>query len=485
MQTIPGRHWFSYFRFYGPLEPLLRPQLEARRHHTGMRGLSVMDPANASAQITQAYLYGFPLVFNLDQVTRYVTEGVGANPAAPFNTFSHARKLAGPQDTFVTINNDTVYSMAQLDLSVGPVALHVPDTAGRYYVLQFVDAWTNNFAYIGHRATGTTEGDFLLVPPGWDGATPERHTLIRFPTTVASIVGRWSVNRDDDLPAVHVLQDATTLTPVDPDAEATGLATPDAAVAEPLVFLEKLRVWSQQLPPADRDKPLQASLAPLGTTQPGTSPYPALPDEGQASLAAGLEEAKAALHQALVAGHSPQVNGWKLTFHAFDYNLDFFEVGALDDERFKIADPKLRIVERAAAAIGGLWGNHPYEAAYIMTYLDDRGEQLNGAHTYTLRLHPTPPVDAFWSLTMYSVPDFYLVENPIDRYSIGDRTPGVVLDDDDALTITISHERPPGEKEAANWLPSPAGDFRPVMRMYEPAASILDQSYEFPAITRT
>src|SRR5688572_14234572 len=157
-----------------------------------------MQASDGSAELTtQAYLYGFPLVFNLDQVTRYVTEGVGSNPAAPFNSFSHARKLAGPQDTFVTINNDTVYSMAQLDLSIGPVSLHVPDTGGRYYVLQFVDAWTNNFAYVGHRATGTREGDFLLVPPAWDGAAPEGHTVIRFPTTVASIVGRWSVASDD------------------------------------------------------------------------------------------------------------------------------------------------------------------------------------------------------------------------------------------------------------------------------------------------
>ena len=368
---------------------------------------------------------------------------------------------------------------------VGPVELHVPDTAGRYYVLQFVDAWTNNFAYVGHRATGTAQGDFLLVPPGWDDLAPDGHTVIRFPTVVASIVGRWAVAGDDDLPAVHALQDATSLTPLDAQQEAVGLAEPDPAVPEELVFLEKLRVWSQQFPPADRDQPLQASLAPLGTTQPAASPYPDLPEDERATLAAGLDAAKATLHQALVAGHSPEVNGWKLTFHAFDYNLDFFEVGALDEDQFKIADPKLRIVERAAAAIGGLWGNHPYEAAYIMTYLDDRGEQLNGANTYTLRLRPTPPVEAFWSLTMYSVPDFYLVENPIDRYSIGDRTPGVIRDDDGALTITISHQRPTGDKEAANWLPSPAGDFRPVMRMYEPDAAILDQTYEFPAINRT
>jgi hypothetical protein len=433
--------------------------------------------------VTEAYLYGFPLVFNLDQVNRYVTEGVGANPAAPFNTFSHARTLAGPEDTFVTINNDTLYSMAQLDLSVGPLALHVPDTAGRYYVLQFVDAWTNNFAYVGHRATGTTEGDFLLVPPGWDGQAPAGHTLIRFPTTVASIVGRWAVAADGDLPVVHALQDATTLTPLDPAGQPTGLAEPASAVPDDLVFLEKLRVWSQQFPPADRDTALQASLAPLGIIT-GASPYITLGDDIHVGLVAALGQAQAALHHALVSGHSPQVNGWKLTFHAFDYNLDYFEVGALDDDRFKISDPKLRIVERAAAAIGGLWGNHPYEAAYIMTYLDDHGEQLTGTRSYTLRLDPTLPVHAFWSLTMYSTPDFYLVDNPIGRYSIGDRTPGLILDDDGALTITISHQQPSDAKAAANWLPSPAGDFRPVLRMYEPNPAILDGDYTFPAITR-
>ena len=90
-----------------------------------------------------------------------------------------------------------------------------------------------------------------------------------------------------------------------------------------------------------------------------------------ASLVSELDDAQAALHQALVSGHSPEVNGWKLTLHAFDYTLDFFEVGGADDDQFKISRPELRIVERAAAAMGGLWGNHPYEGAYIMTYLDD------------------------------------------------------------------------------------------------------------------
>ncbi|PYE17494.1 hypothetical protein DFR67_106197 [Williamsia limnetica] len=432
----------------------------------------------------RAYMYGFPLVFNLDQMNRYVHEGIGANPAAPFNSFSHARTLAGPKDTFVTINNDTLYSMAQIDLSVGPVSLHVPDTAGRYYVLQFVDAWTNNFAYVGHRATGTAAGDFMLVPPGWTGPTPQDTTVITFPTTVASIVGRWACSGADDLPAVHALQDATVLIALDAGAQPAGLPAPDSTVDPDLLFLEKLRLWSRAYPPAPRDLDLQTSLASVGIGLEGTSPYAAPDSEFAAELAAGLRAGQENLLTALTQGASPEVNGWKLTFHAFDYNLDYFEVGALDDPAFKIDNPQLRIIERAAAAKGGLWGNHPYEAAYIMTYLDDDGEQLTGTSTYTLRLDPTPPVGAFWSLTMYSVPDFYLVDNPIDRYSIGDRTPGVRRDADGALTITISHTEPTDPVARANWLPAPAGDFRPVLRMYEPDPAVLDQTYVVPAITR-
>lgn len=443
-----------------------------------------MTDLDLPALSTEAYVYGFPLVFNLDQVQRYVNEGVGANAAAPFNSFSHARKMAGPADTFVTINNDTVYSMAQIDLSVGPVLLHVPDTAGRYYVLQFVDAWTENFAYVGHRATGTVAGDFLLVPSGWAGDAPDGATVIEFPTRVASIVGRWACAGEDDLAAVAALQDSTTLTPLDPCAVPVGLPQPAASDSEALVFFDKLRLWSYAFPAAERDQPLQASLTPLGIDDPDHPITEA--DTAAKALTEGYERGQAVLQKVLHSGGtSPIVNGWKLTFHAFDYNLDYFQVGALDDPAFKITDPKMRIVERAAAAAGGLWGNHAYEAAYIMTYVDDRGEQLTGSRTYTLHLDPTPPVGAFWSLTMYDVPTFFMVDNPIDRYSLGDRTPGIVYEGDGSLIITISHVEPTDATARANWLPAPEGDFRPVLRMYEPDASILDQSYAFPAITRT
>jgi hypothetical protein len=281
-------------------------------------------------------------------------------------------------------------------------------------------------------------------------------TVIHAPTLVASIVGRWACTGQSDLPAVHALQDATILEAADPAAQPAGVPRPDPSVPDDLVFWEK-----------------------------HPSPYITPPASLAAALRDGVTAGQTALKNILeTGGSSPEVHGWKLTMHVFDYNLDYFEIGALDDRQFKITDPRVRIAERAAAAMGGLWGNHAYEAAYIMTYHDDRGDQLTGQRTYTLRLDPPPPVGAFWSLTMYDVPHFFLVADEISRYSLGDRTPGIVYADDGSLTITLSHTRP-SDPAAANWLPAPAGDFRPVLRMYEPAPDVLDQTYTVPPITRT
>jgi hypothetical protein len=179
-----------------------------------------------------AFLYCYPLVKSLAQVPRYVTAGVGSNPVAAFNTFSHARKLAAATDTFVTINNDTVYSMGSLDLSVGPLRLEVPATSGRYHVLQFVDAWTNNFAYIGTRATGNEGGSYVIVPPGWNGDVPRDTTVIEAPTMIVSIVGRFACDGTDDIPNVAALGDQLTITPVAAKAsEPVGIPTPTSGAS--------------------------------------------------------------------------------------------------------------------------------------------------------------------------------------------------------------------------------------------------------------
>ena len=439
--------------------------------------IRVDDVAKLAAE---AFIYGFPFVFDLQEIERFTREGMGALEAAPLNVFSHATSLAGPKDTFVSINNDTIYSIANLDVSGGPVRLEVPDAAGRYYVLQFVDAWTNNFAYIGRRATGTAAGSFLLVAPDWDGAEPGDATVIRFPTTVASIVGRWAVEGEDDLPAVRALQQDLTLTP---SGEGRGIPAPDPDVPEDVAFFERLRVWSQAFPPAARDIEYQRRFEPLGVFA-VQSPYTDAGSDLVAVLRAGLAAGREHMEQALKLGAGPRQNGWSLTYHIFDYNLDFFEVGALDEGQWKLPDDANRYLTRALSARGGLWGNHAYEAAYAMVYHDGDDQPLDGANRYELRFATTPPVGAFWSVTMYDTPDFYLVENPIARYSIGDRTPGLHYAEDGSLTIVIQRDAPSEADRAANWLPAPVGAFRPILRMYSPDSAVFDGTFELPPITR-
>jgi len=431
-----------------------------------------------AALAADAYVYGFPLVSDLQAVGGGVDTGLIA--AAPFNSFSHASKLAGPQDRFVSINNDTIYSIAQVDVSGGPVLLRVPDTAGRYYVLQFVDAWTNNFAYVGRRATGTAAGSFLLVPPGWKSDAPDGVPVIEFPTDIGTIVGRWACDGPADLDAVRVLQSGLSLEPYGTPAPPMGLPAPAAVPAE-LAFFEQLRTWMQAFPPSEPDRAYQQRFAPLGLLDP-VSPYADCPPGLAWALTAGAGAAKQKMEAALTAGGlAPVVNGWTLTFHMFDYNLDHLGPGTIDDPAWQIGDRNACYLARALAARGGLWGNNGYEAAYPMTYTDADGNQLDGHHRYVLRLDEDPPVDAFWSLTMYDLPDFYLVANPIDRYSIGDRTPGLRRGQDGSLTIVIQHEQP---ADTSNWLPAPAAPFRPLMRLYQPRAAVLNGSYKIPPITK-
>ena len=165
----------------------------------------------------EAFFYGFPLVFDLQEVAGFEHGGIGDVPATPYNQFGHARALAGTETKFVSVNNDTVYSIANVDVSGGPVPLEVPDTHGRYYVLQFVDAWTNNFAYVGHRATGTEAGRSFSSGTRLGGRGRRVGSrVIRFPTSIATIVGRWAVDGESDMPNVAELQARLRLTPTAP-----------------------------------------------------------------------------------------------------------------------------------------------------------------------------------------------------------------------------------------------------------------------------
>jgi hypothetical protein len=442
------------------------------------------DPAEQVKLAAQAYIYGYPLVYNMGEIGNFEKGGnlIGPDPL-PLNTFGYARQLLDPSIHFVSPNNDTLYLVAMCDVRNGPLVLHVPDTADRYYVLQFVDAWTNNFAYIGRRATGTAEAQYLLAERSYQGPVPEGMKAICAPSGVFAIVGRIAVNGVDDLPATHALQDQFTLAPLDAAAgSAAGVPEADPDAADDLKWWEAFRVALAAFPPPAADAPLLAIGEKLGLTA-AESPY-VNPDPALAKvLAAGQQAAQNKIEELLKSAVKP-VNGWQNSKHVFDYNLDYFELGTINDPEWIIADRKVAYVTRALAARAGLWGNHGYEANYQMIYVDADNQPLDGEGKYELNLPEPPPVDAFWSLTMYDADQFYLVANAIDRYSIGDRTPGLKYGEDGSLTIYLQKDSPGPDKES-NWLPTPqSGPYRPILRLYQPKQPILDGTYILPAITR-
>ncbi|MGE7435674.1 DUF1254 domain-containing protein [Kitasatospora sp. NPDC001175] len=439
--------------------------------------------AALEALAADAYVYGSPIVRDLTTVGAFVARGMGGGlPPTPFNHFAHAREPATPRTEFPSVNSDTLYSFAQLDLSGGPILLHVPDSRGSYYVLQFVDAWTNNFAYLGRRSTGTAEQTWLITPPHWHGTPSEDVQVIVSPTVVATIVGRYACGGPADLPRVLDLQRHLALTPLEPGGVYAGIPAPDPAVPGELGFLERLRQWMAAFPPAEPDLAYQQRFAPLGLLDAGPSPFSAADPAFAQALARGLAAGRQRVEAVTRPTEDRPAGEWAVSLHLYDYNLDHFGPGTVASREWRAADRRAAYLIRAAAAHTGLWGNHAYEATYATTHDDAAGKPLTGAHSYTLRLDDPPPVDAFWSLTVYELPDRRLTENPIGRYSIGDRTQGLAYGEDGSLTLVLQHERPAEPAETANWLPTPAGEFRPILRMYQPRAAVLDGSYRLPPL---
>ncbi len=429
----------------------------------------------------ELYLYGYPLVYCTDEILK-LTDGRSSlfREASSFNRFNCARSLLGPDAEFVSPNNDTLYVVAALDMSAGPLLLHTPDTGDRYYVLQFVDAWSNNFAYLGQRATGTAAKDWLLVPGGYEGPLPEGPERIAVPTTLAVIVGRVQVDGEEDLPAVHAVQDGFTLQPLSGASEGQGAPAYDESVPDDLIFWERFRAYLEAFPPPGGDVEYARIAEAAGFGDPALLQQPS--EDLVTALIAGAAQGTE-LVESLASGGQGDAGSWTSGMHLFDYNVDHLGIGTIDAPEWKVADRRTACVMRAAAARTGLWGNHGYEADYEVIYQDEDGETLNGSRRYEVTFSPPPPARAFWSLTMYDTPDFYLVDNPIDRYAIGDRTPGLCTNEDGSITIAMQREAP-GEDAAVNWLPTPSGDFRPILRMYLPDATVLDGSYRLPPIRR-
>jgi hypothetical protein len=411
--------------------------------------------------------YGYPLVDLLAQMHNETHHLAGGQQVfAPLNDYYRFRELLTPstQGNLRAPNADTLYLNAWVDLRTGPVVLHVPDTADRYYTLALMDLYSLP-VHIGRRTTGTREGRYALVPPGWKGKLPRG--VQRFPvaTNRMWILGRLLVNGAEDLPAARALLDRFTIETLDGSPAARPVAPVEMAPLRPhgtLDFFSVLNEALRLLPVPPAEAALLAQFDRLGFG-PGTQFKPAeLPAAAREGLACATATGGAVIAATGFRATSVR-DGWILASN--------------------IAQPGFDYPLRAAVARGG-YINDPAEAMYPAAATDSTGVRLDGQYRYRLRFAPgmLPPVDAFWSITPYESSGFKLVENPLGRYAIGDRTPGLRFGEDGSLEIILAHSPPAAG--TANWLPIPAGPFHVVARLYQPRPAALAGTWSMPPLER-
>jgi len=437
-----------------------------------------LTPDVARDLAREAWHFGLPLVMFEKQID-YSTHVTRADETrAPINQFVHYRKFVDASNrSIVGFNVDNLYSFAWLDLQAEPLVLAVPAMGDRYWLMQIIDAWNGVPAAPGSR---TLSGDdphvFLIAGPDWKGTVPEGMELLRCPTNLGGIGGRTYCAGADDYPATNALQDQYQLMPLSawgkPYAPPASVPLKEGADGETLVneqvmalkagqFFSNLNRLMATNPPYAGDAPVLQKLRALGI-----APGAPFSTEGfDADVVAALEEGVAQAKAALVAeinSLGKMVNHWGLTYDMGRYGT--------------------RYVYRAAWTFAGIGGNVIEDAFYPIGLYDADGEPLSGEHNYTLTFEKGawPPADAFWSMTLYDM-EGYLVDNPLDRYAIGDRS-GMQPNNDGSLTIYIQSESP-GEDKEANWLPAPkTGLFKVALRLYIPQESVINEEWVPPGI---
>lgn len=424
-------------------------------------------PASA-ALAAQAYVWGQPLVISVRTAQRFA-QLLGVDQLTTQRTLSDAssRLVVAP-------NVDTLYSVAVLDLRRGPEVLTVPAIGDRYYTYQFLDMYTESFAYVGTRATGGRAGSWLVVAPDWRGSVPPGDTLVRASTPVVIMLGRFLVSGPSDLPAAQATMAQVQLRP-GPAGTQPGAGDAPAGLGNPIgtpqtvghagaAFFDELGDDLAVNPPTSAaDRAELARLAPLGVG-PGRHPGAAATTAERAVLAQGVSQGAARVAAATAASTAHDTNGWSSSTHVGRYGADFST--------------------RAVVAQSGWGANVPEEAMYLHSTHDGQGRPYSGARPYVLHFPPgsLPPAKAFWSITLYG-PDRFLVANPENRFAIGNRTPGLVTNPDGSLDVYLQTTAPVGHE--ANWIPTPAGAFSLTLRIYLPGPSALDGSYRVPAVRST
>lgn len=426
-------------------------------------GIAAPGILETKAIAEEAFIYGLPLVMNYAVMNEFVIDKNSGQYKAPFNTVSNEARVFTYKDTaVVTPNSDTPYSMLWLDLRAEPMVISVPAVPKeRYYSVQLIDGNTYNYGYIGSRSTGVEAGSYLVAGPEWKGETPAGIKKVFSSTTpFALTIFRTQLMNAEDMPNVIEVQKGYQAVPLStfmkqpaPPA-ATKIDFPPATTAGIKAnFYEYLDAALRFVPATPEDKDLRARLATIGIGPGKTFEFKDLSAEHKAAILLAMKEGDDKVDKFLESGLK-NINGWK--------------VGAsFGDREFYKGDWLLR----AAAAKGGIYGNSAMEAMYPMTRADAKGETLDASkHNYTLTFPAgqLPPVNAFWSVTMYDGKTQLLIENPINRYLINSpMLPGMKKNADGSLTLYIQKDSPGKDKEA-NWLPAPNGPVYLVMRLYWP-----------------
>ena len=437
-------------------------------------------PDQVRAIAKEAYIYGFPMVDSYRIQYSYFINPNSPEYKGPWNQVHSVARVFTPQDIAVqTPNSDTPYSMLGADLRAEPLVLMVPPVEkDRYYSLQFIDGYTANFAYVGSRTTGNDGGAYLLAGPGWNGPKPEGiDEVIKSDTDFALVAYRTQLFNPNELDVVKKIQSGYQAEPLSAflkkssPAEAPSIDWPAPLTSDEqktsLRFFDLLDFQLKYAPTIPSEKDIRGRFASIGLTGDGTF---------------GTDKLSPQMREAFQSG---MVDAWA-EFNSF--KKDKVDTGEIKSgEMFGTKeDLNGNYLFRMAAAVIGIYGSSKQEAIYPVLSTDSDGAPLTGANKYTLTFPAgqLPPVNAFWSVTMYKLPQSLLVDNPINRYVINSpMLPDLVKNPDGSLTLYVQHSATPSD-EQPNWLPAPEGPFVVFMRLYWPKPEALDGSWQPPKMVK-